>query len=453
MNKKKYVLLISAIVSLLLLLAFSIYGHYDSDDFCFKDILKKHGVLDYQYLTYMRWDGRALSISAILNLGLIKYLNPKIIILLWKIFFMLSVVYALKLSQKHIKIFSGNWLLIFPVFCFVFWLGNYTNIADTVYWCSGGLYTVNVFLLLVWLDTLKKHTKKNFSVGKLRASLFLLFTFIVASLSTQVGVVIISAIIINYLNNSLSTSKNSRKILLLIFFFSILGLFFTMLAPGNFNRATFSPRGFEMNLLAILKNSIIIYLRYIAYGAFLFILATLACSTLFKVNIKAFWKKVIYNRKSWNLAKIEFLILAIISVLPLVIIPDFAGHRPSVFFLWLCAIQVIRIFGDIFHNQINQKALFAWLSVFLIFLSVQHYSSYSFHNKLLNREHYLFKHNNNDVVEISPIKAKIIPFTYKYNDVINEPFAKHYGIMQWKYNKDNEQEPVYMRTFLNNIIF
>jgi len=442
---KNNILQIVASICLLVLQAFCFYGHYDSDDFYFKDVLSQQSILEFQYLSYMRWDGRALTVSVLLNLGLIKYASPQVIVLIWELFFMLSVAYALKLAVKGFKLFSKQSFLLYSVFCFVFWLGNYTNIADTVYWCTAGSYTVNVFLLLLWIDLFKK----VLNLPKWKFSLFILFTFIVASLATQVAVVLVTAIALRFLQKKL---VRNRTQLLLILLFTVCGLLFTMLAPGNFNRATFSPRGFDLQPFAILQNTTMVYLRYTAYGALLFFLSALAGLTLFKVDKTTFWKENIFTRKKWNVETLQYVILAVVSVLPLVIIPDFAGHRPSIFFLWLGAVQIIHLCEGLFHNPVNYKNLFAWFSVFLIILSIQHYSSYGFHSKFLSREAYLHKHRNDDLVEIAPINAKIIPFTYKYNDVINQPFAKHYGVKNLKYNQEDVPAPVYLRTFLNNLI-
>ncbi len=443
---QKNTTLILALICLVLFAAFAVFAHYDSDDFILVHELTHYGIFNYGWLTYQNWDGRALSVSSILQSGLLRYASPWLVVLCWQAFFVATVYLVLSIVQQQaLKVKKSKTIVELAVWIGVFWLGNFINVADTLYWCTGGVYTLNLFLLFLWIYLFNTLCRAANSLSVFSQLAFGVFTLLLAQSSAQIGAALLVALLVAFYKH-----KTIKRYVVGWAIWLLAGSIITILAPGNFKRATHTPRGFDTD--SVIYNAVVVLGKYTLYGLLLFFLMIAVSRLVYGSKrlqgnfVQQFWTIIrgfVFNH--------PYFLMGLASVSPLFVLPDFAGHRPSVIFLWLTALQLLATAmpENEHRTALRNMPTLSLILVFMVSLLIQLGLNSRFQAQLKVREQYLLAHRGRqNTIEISPIPLKTIPFSYKHFDITNAFYAQYYGYDTILINGDTPR-PEYFRTHLH----
>jgi len=440
-----------SIVSLSLIVGLSFFTFPSSDDFSLYMDLSKCSVFEHAGNMYHNWDGRSLSIPALLQYSLLKYSSAQCSTFVWSLSFILNAFLLLKIIflECAIEIKSKKQIVIFwGYLAITLWVGFYSHSSQTVYWSTGGIYSMASSFALAWiylfLNVVKSTTKQTL------AKYILLFVLSVIAGTLSQNLVPALFVFVGYV---FMLQSNNRKISLLVFFSILIGACLLYAAPGNYNRASLGPNTMQLLQWKMFYHSAYA-LAYYGYISIVLVCLTLVYAFVLLPNSIAIKDSNVTTKATkWNyflqiLANCKWLIIALSTLLIFIFVPDFVSSRTAIFFMFFIVLFIV--------TGIHWLAKFAWfnaflqslnkgylkqiimLGAFIAFIAIilsHYYAASCIKSELSVRNKQLENPTNRGKDLCIPAFKTAIPFSLKFDDIkadstfwINGCVAKYYGL-------------------------
>ena len=422
--------LIAALIAIIMIFSLSLCSFYWADDYGFMSDLTKSGVFQSCYNGYFNWDGRFLSLGSFIQCFSLVYLDVRFIVFNYTLCVFMSGIFMFYTIQNELKLDLKSkqihllMILIFPI---SLWLGSLIHACETIYWATGGAYSVDLLLGSFWVYLfLKMQTKPLSSIQK---ALFLLFSFAVGGLTQNLSMPFITLIVLQLLSDFLS--KNKLLFNAVALFFVTAGLVFIMAAPGNWLRLKDeNTSAFDnLNVLILLKNYFFILFKFGTRSAFAIIAAfilSISIARLFnyKINLLKLIHFQIPKSKQQFLEFIDtykWFIVASSSALPFIAIPAFSGRRTIIYFGYFIMIFIITYCLKIFkksEDEIKTGNYYGFIFLILICFTVVIYSGIkgaTLKTAMNNRENIL-KTSRGKTVYLPIIKPELSSICFQFAD-------------------------------------
>lgn len=455
------ILLSLAVLCLVMILLLSVNAFYNGgDDYNFISDLNKFGVINNCIRGYFDWDGRLLTIGALVQGFCIKYLPIKIIVFLWSICFLfsgLSIYYILKNEINLSNLKEENRLLILMLLPIVLWLGSFKHLPETVYWATGGVYSFDLFVGAIWIcGFIFLQKNKSTFASKI---FFIIFSIIAGATTENLSIGLITLVLIEILINYFDNIKNNKNFQFLILFGLTAGLLFIVLAPGNFLRLHEIKKIENPNftLIYFIKNLIKTVAHFIYWSSILCLLSVIlgiAIAFLINPNINLKYKFIFYKfntKQNWKtfLNETKWLWVTLSTITPFITIPEVVSVRTAIYFMFFIMIYITifiintiqKIFINNNENQIIRKNLYYQNTIILLILiSTISFASYNLYKgtklkKAITERELILKKGKNKITYLKLIDPKLNSTIYKYTDLINDgkvaqPWIK-YGLEEF----------------------
>jgi hypothetical protein len=337
----------------------------------------------------------------------------------------------------------------------------WSHICQTVYWATGGVYICGCFWASILLYTILRMVKRDFktysSLHKIR------YFFLVICLSFVGGSIaqnLFPALIVFYvLQYTISIKEiRSQTFLYILFIASFLALLLGGLvlyaAPGNYSRASLGPNTLHLGFMPIVRHALFAIAFY-GYKSIALVLSVgVALFALFlasrkRISQTSFSLKILFNEGFWSfLENYKWLLVAMTTMLPFVVVPDFISPRTAIFFMFFLAIFLFHfasikathlITEEKKDTPLNTKTLFYMLScifvLHLLVMTVQFRSAYYIQKDIMQRYNYLQQKSNQGKNIIVNVITKPIPFALQFDDIskdscywINKAVSKYYHL-------------------------
>ncbi len=342
-NQINFLFPLLALFSILITSSNSVFWN---DDFNLLDSISEQGFLKQSYDIYYVWDGRVISPLFMIR-NIILYFTPvqtlpflalvSIFISSW---LMLRILKLLKLISFDNGIIAFAGVLL--------WIGYSAHLARSVYWVTGSYYEFANMLIFLWIyQYLRGGTKKL---------LFLFLTFTVVAAGVNIAISIFTIIILFHLFKIRKLNIKNEYLTVLI---SIIAFSLSTFAPGNFIRAKSNYNteiGFHLSSLFI--NFFIVLKEYVLMSKYL-------CIGAIVIGIVLYNKYKLSAQNIGNLKfSIIFLITALSSIAPFVLVPDAASKHTAIHFQTFVFIALL-----LFTIGVLTKSNFKfpiWTNLFLI---------------------------------------------------------------------------------------
>lgn len=424
MLKKLIFFILTLFIASLLYISF--FNRFQTDDYFLAWNLMEFGALGSWIETYTQWSGRYFSFSLV-KLTPLLFHQYDIYPTLSVIFsiFLLAWSSFLLLKNYFENTFKNSWIKSI-VFCALYFLLS-LNLGEHLYWNAGAkIYFFPFIYFLFFLHILYLNNRN----GKWFYTFVLYFLTFVIIGSNE--------IIATMFCGTLFFIQRKQKIYRSLFFFGILCMMFSFLAPGNFVRMGY-------------KNDIS-WLKKIATSIFIFGRASLfsLLKTLILVPIiHLFFGKDLHQL---NKEKINFIILTLtfIGILVLSFLRAASLRTSDTFLIFYVFCVALFLF------QKRNLQDWAWLSIIFILLPPIKISSYKkyflevnfnfsnaitdiyyrkknlqgFKHEIKKREQYI-ENSVSDTILLSPIQN--IPKTLYFQEVPNENYRNYINDQLEKY--------------------
>ncbi len=422
-------LLVITLIAISLILLLNINTFYWADDYNFMLDLNKYGVFENCLRLYKVWDGRFLSVGAFVQGFLISHFRVEIITFFWNLLFLISGFFTFHviIVELNLEIDRNTKFLLSFITSVFFWLGSYIHINQTIYWATGGIYSFDLLIGVLWiLSYLKIDLKSN-----LKLFLFLLFSFIAGATTQNLTIGLITLVFINIIINLLERKKSDIKFNIITLLFLILGLSVLMFSPGNALRIAEFPE-FNINnitLLGLLKNYLFVFENYYLRSKWL-ILLTFICGIGFRIFIKLDFFSFLYiDFKTLSLVaflkNIKWLLVALSTLTPFIFITSLAVDRTLIYFMTFIVIFILITLLKSNPKKIYKTYKIYKLISFGLILTVLGYSLiFSFINlkkgivlkyEITKREQILLN-SKNKTVTVNQIPSYLISDCYTFFD-------------------------------------
>jgi Family of unknown function (DUF6056) len=431
---------IFAVFNIVLILLLSLNTFYWADDYGFIYNLKQNGILQNCINGYFNWDGRFLSLGALVQGFCLLYLPVELTTLIWSLcllfsgFLMYYVLEFDKIFRNENKNFKHFLILFFGI---VFWIGSVFHFSETVYWATGGVYILNLFLGVVWILIFLRF--QDFEFNYFSKIIFLIFSFLIGGLTFNLSVALISLTIIYLIANYLKASKSKSLFNTLIFFSVVLGLAFILFAPGNYERvlAGEASKFNNFNIFILIKNYIYVLLKYTirsSVGILISVIAALAIAFFINPSLKIPRIMVLkIPRKKEEIAEFlldfKWLLLALSTIFPFITLPDFSARRTLVYFLYFTMLFIIGYILQFLKPSSETKSETQFLnnylrskSTFLIIIICS--SLFVFYNlyygfalkKVITERENILKNSRGKTIHLKLIDQDFVPACYDFVD-------------------------------------
>lgn len=221
-----------AFLTLVLLISHAFYVWSWGDDFIIFSHLKSQSVASFLWNDFMTFDGRSLNPGYFLSrFGIVSEL-PWITSLSGTVILFLTG-FAMVYSKSSLQ--GGKTKMLFSalVVTALMWMASFRFLAETLYWQTGVLYTVECFLLILSYRLFRVALESGLSKIWVYPTVFL------ASLSSPGAVIALAVVLlIEYLSNRNATvaARSLYKKTLVVL---CVGLMIVMFSPGSLNRFRF----------------------------------------------------------------------------------------------------------------------------------------------------------------------------------------------------------------------
>jgi len=444
-------LFILSIVSLSLIVGLSFFTFPSSDDFSLYMDLSKCSVFEHAGNMYHNWDGRSLSIPALLQYTLLKYCSAQGSTFVWSLSFIFNAFLLLKiiLLECAIEIKSKKQLVIFwGYLAITLWLGFYSHISQTVYWSTGGIYSMASSFALAWIYLFLTVVTSTTKQPLAKYLLLIVLSVIAGTLSQN----LVPALLV-FVGYAFISKSSIRKNSLLVFFSILIGACFLYAAPGNYNRASLGPNTLQLQAWKMFYHSAYA-LTYYEYKSIVLVCLTLAFAFVLLPNDIAIRERnVITKATKWNyflqiMAKSKWLIIALSTLLIFIVVPDFVSSRTAIFFMFFIVMFIVTTFHWFAKNawlntfvqrfntdHLKQKIKLGAFIAFIAIILLHNYAATHIKSELAVRNKQLQNPaNRGKDLCVSAIKTAI-PFSLKFDDIkadstfwINSCVAKYYGL-------------------------
>lgn len=225
MNMRSAILSILTLLALLLFAMNPFYVWNWGDDYLLKLTFHKISPLEFLFNDYLVFDGRSLNLGYLISRHCLNTEWPWLGTSIASVFYFgaACLLSALVHLARPMKLYE--WLLMSVFFVSVLWLAGFYSHYETLYWQTGMLYVVEVFLFYAAYIYLK-YPKAN------RMVIFLL-AFISGIASPGAVIAILAVLFIEYFNTRL---ESGRQVIAIGFSGFLIGLLVVVLSPGSHER-------------------------------------------------------------------------------------------------------------------------------------------------------------------------------------------------------------------------
>lgn len=435
------ILIFAVTLAMISILFLSVNTFYWADDYSFILNVNKNGLLSNCILGYYNWDGRFLTLGALIQGFIIQNFAIEFVTLFWSILFLGSGFLMYKIISDEVKlenIEAKNQILIGAILSIILWLGSYSHISETIYWATGGVYTFNLFLGIIWIIIFNKIQTHEISL--FQKSLYLIFTFIVGASTQNLAIALLTLILLTLAIDFLSQTKKKIYFNILVFVILTSGLIFIIIAPGNFVRITKTSHGhFDFSFIWFVKNYYMVLVRYIKLIFPLMVLSLMGViGSLFilfpKKSLQLNKNRFVNNnrlRLIYLLTNYKWLIVALSTITPFVVSKNLASPRTAIYFMCFIVIFFFTVIFKFYRlnseqsideSKYKMKKKISFLLFLLIIVSSLSFTRYNFKKGLLlkeaivNRERKLLGAKNK-IVEIELIDPSLSSYCYKFTDM------------------------------------
>lgn len=342
---KKYIVitLVTMLVVAMLILAFFTWPVADDYGFTLRAQLRGPlgSALDY----YNGWSGRfvtSLVTGTFYNILDIRHLNVVSVVLT---FILVTCIYLVAgILSSILRLSKG---ILFVLLVPIFWFGLSFIYGQVVLWPTGGIVYLLPLLMGLFVQG-KILGIVSFANKYSRLELgFIWFVGVLAGNGIEfvsVTTMVMAFLILMLFRGEISSS--SKKQVLVISSGVLIGAIILMVAPGNYVRATYSSRALKFHLLPLIYNLAYLFLKYTYVCKWFFVLA-LVSSFVFVKNYKS-------SADDGRLRKysLVFLFTAFSTLVPMVLLKDFAATRTALFY-GVYGFIGISIFIFSFHKKLN----------------------------------------------------------------------------------------------------
>lgn len=419
------------ILLFVIVILLNLNSFYWADDYAILNELKEFGVFKRCLNGYLTWDGRYLTPASFIQGYLLNYLPIQLITLIWTCLFLASGFLLVKILENENLMFfkeKSHKLLFYLFVILAFWFSSSKHLSQTVFWATGGVYTFNLFIGALWLYlfTIKNKSKQNL--------IFLVLISVLTALTTQN--LILTLLIFLIIK---SFSKEGLFINTLLFIILLSGLLFLNFAPGNKLRVNEIDSNLidNINGITLFKNLALVTFQYLKHSIFLFLTLLIVIAFFNKnINLKQYFflpknKKQFITLLQQNI----YLIVAISTIIPFILIPSLASERTSIYFVFFFILYIFKILSDsnieIFNNRNAIKHL-SFVLILTVFYSYNFILGFQLKNKLTDRATVL-KEATEKTVTIKLIDKNEMPTLFRFreikdqNDWVLSEIRKHFN--------------------------
>ena len=444
-NKYANILVFLAFSTIVMILLLCINTFYWADDYAFINDLREFGIFQKCIDGYYNWDGRFFTLASFCQHFFLLNFPIQIVTFIWSLCFLTSgfIVFLIINEEINLKYLSAkNRLLSFLLLSIILWFGAYEHTFETIYWATGGFYSLVLLFGSFWILFFLKFQKNQFS--QISKVLFLVFSVIVGASTQNLSIALILLVLITIFVDYKENQKSNFTFNVLVFFAVLFGLIFIVIAPGNWVRLQEVNHLGKTNfsIFNLLKNYFFILMRYCYHSLLLVSIGILAGisigfvlfkNQIFNIN---YLKKINFKFDFLTLVKnLKWLILAISTILPFVFIPNIVSARTEIYFEFFLLIFIVssvikslkKIFLDCENDYFNKNILLiSYFFILVILISCNVFAIYNFKKGLLlkqiisERETFM-KNSENKTIHLKPIDLSLIPQIYQFTDLtLNE---------------------------------
>ena len=348
-----------------------------------------------------------------------------------------------------------NRFILLGLVTFSLWFGLQNILNDTLYWCTGGFYIYCNLLMLLFIYVFLKYRNQSSNISVFRLLTLLVIAFFAGNTSHNIVTAIPIFIIVQFFVDFLDRKRS----LFLYYSISLTGFIagglIVLMSPGNLVRMERTKHSFNVSVGGMYLNYKRVLQDYLSWSlplylsiAILFILVFifLDYSFNFKLNSADFFqKKTKHYWIKFILKYGKYLLTALLTLIPFIIVRRTAGPRTSFFFMTLiflflnliCYNFLSKIIIVKKNNSYVHKFVFSLLSTALIIIFFLYHLVPAYEQKIdyMHRERIVEKQTSKDKdIVFEPLKQRSNTL-FKFRDMSedkwdprNYAFAKYYGI-------------------------
>jgi hypothetical protein len=446
--KTRVSVLAAPVIASVILLSFVTWQW--ADDFCSASSLGSQTILQRVMYGYRQWDGRIFVgfVSGVFR----TYLPRDCIIAFWSIFFILVAVVINEIICFEFRAthsIPAPKLISVAILTAALWYGMKSHISETVYWASGGWYSLANFVGILWCYCLIRIVRNGVSHahgGKLLLIVVALFLFgVLAGMCSQnLSPGLLALCGMSFVTSLIRNRKMdvAARLSLLSMIAVLIGTSIIVFAPGNFVRAAYAPDSFQFDLNILKANYVYTLMIYLKLSPPLMLLSAIVGAIYFcflsSTRIRlARLSALRISRDSLLeiLERIKWLVAALATIAPFMLVPFFAANRSAIFFMTFAAIFImeatISLLGMLFvpdKNSSKPDYLYAIGYMAALYLLLFHLCVISSHiyyaakikKQMQARHDYLnsMENRGRDVI-VKPVSG-VVPFSTSFRDITTD---------------------------------
>lgn len=219
----KFILLILALSSFVLFLANAYYVWNWGDDYLIKYFYKEQSPMSYLIKDYFIFDGRSLNPGYIISRICLSSSWPFLATMIASVLLYASSVLLVMMMNRTQKFSFKSDFISSVVVLSILWMALFNSLNEILYWQTGMLYMVELFLILYLYFLVQFNSSKKGLLGGLS------FLVGMSSPNAVLGVLLVLVIEQWYLKKQQKSIKNFTLVSGLL----ILGFLVVVLAPGS----------------------------------------------------------------------------------------------------------------------------------------------------------------------------------------------------------------------------
>ncbi|WP_442787708.1 DUF6056 family protein [Flavobacterium suncheonense] len=422
-KSKEIAIYILGLFVIAVILGLNFLTFYWADDYAILNEIKELGIFKRCLNGYYTWDGRYMTPAAFFQGAFLQHLPVQLTTFIWNSCFLLSgyFLYLLINHETNSKV-KNYWAF---VIIGAFWLGSYRHIGQTIYWATGGVYSLNLLLGALWL--LGFNHMQNGKLLKNRIG-FAFFTILVSLTTQNLIISLLTLLCLSLCLNYLESDRVNLKFNVLLLLILLGGTFFLSSAPGNFIRMKeINGGGFShISLSTLLKNFGFILFSYLKFSFFLCLLALIIGLSIirFKINIKL--NNVVFVPDSKEkvirfIKTYKYFLVALSTVLPFLTMPEVLSTRTTIYFMFFLFAFII-IFTE--RLSVTKKGKLTTVQTAIIVLIYSSIVIFGIHNYIkgsvlkdeITKREQLLKQSKNKVITVKVINDEMKSYCFEIRD-------------------------------------
>lgn len=419
------IIIFLCLVSILFL---SFNAFYKTDDYGFMCNLNEVGIIENCICGYFSWDGRFLSLGALVQCCIIHFFSIKFVFLFWTLCFLSSgfLIQYILINGSYKLDFTPN-LTTGLLLSVLLWFISIPILNEVVYWGVGGVYAFDLLVGAIWVVLFLKYQKAR-DINS--PPLFFFFTVLTGGLTQNLTIPLIVLVFI-----SLYTSrkdKDKKKFYFLTFLFLCVGLCFIQFAPGTKIRMEHMNLKLDFSFLQLIKNALYILFVFIKRMYLLLFLSLVIVIVFFKsflfevikffklIRISTFRNKYFFEL---FLKFFKWAIVAVSSITPFIFNPEMSSTRTTLYFVFFMFLFFLELGFRVFrYSKKNKNLHFNLNFILLLFGCGVFLLNISFFSKGLdlraeiNKREEILKKSKGKMLNVKLIDPKLSNVIYTYTD-------------------------------------